>query len=215
MDIELHLPTIAAVVRDEHAQASRDIATLGPVAAYERTCYRHDERLAAAPDRSTLACKAGCSWCCYFSVDVRAAEVFAILAFMQRELSAAAQQRIRGEIETNRSLLAGCSDEERSRRNIKCPFLDDGRCVIYTARPQSCRNYHATNATGCRRSFENPDDLDIDPEFAPLVYQSGGALSAALADPDARRRFESKQKPFAGMEGTHVELEFVEFAVLT
>jgi hypothetical protein len=29
-------------------------------------------------DAHTLACKNGCFWCCYFTVDVRAVEVFSI-----------------------------------------------------------------------------------------------------------------------------------------
>jgi Fe-S-cluster containining protein len=121
---------------------------------------------------------------------------------------------------------------ERMGRNIKCPFLAAGRCSIYAARPQTCRNYHATSAVGCQQSYEDPQNLDIDPEFAPGVYQSGGAhvdaftsamrdagydtnvyelncaLDAALSDPGARERFQSKSPPFIHLSGDDVPAVF-------
>lgn len=235
MDIQLDLKSLRALVAQEREQARREIETLGPVAAYERSRARHDARLADAPDAATLACKAGCFWCCYFSVDVRAVEVFAILDFMRRELSAEAQSRVRAEIAGNARLLSGLSEEARARQNIKCPFLYNGRCSIYTARPQTCRNYHATDAAGCERSFNEPDNDDIDPDFAPLTYQFGGAhveafakamedagydtrayelnaaLNQALTDPSAaQRKFESRAEPFPAQAGTHPAWEFLD-----
>jgi hypothetical protein len=104
--------------------------------------------------------------------------------------------------------------------------------TVYEARPQSCRNYHATSAAGCRRSYEEPENLNIDPDFAPGVYQAGGAhvegvstamrgagydvnayelncaFDAALSAPDSREKFESRLKPFAGLSGEEVPAEF-------
>ena len=138
------------------------------------------------------------------------------------------------EIEANSELLRGLGEMERMRRNVKCPFLSAGRCAIYEARPQTCRNYHATDASGCRASYEHPEDVDIDPDFAPLVYQTGGAhvdafcsalqqrgydmqayelstaLAVALAQPEARSRFEAKQPPFPSLSGTDVPPEFLD-----
>jgi Fe-S-cluster containining protein len=118
------------------------------------------------------------------------------------------------------------------KRNVKCPFLREGRCSIYSVRPQTCRNYHATSAVGCQQSYENPDNLDIDPEFAPLVYQAGGAhvdavtaamreagydtnvyemnnaIDVALSEPGARERFEAKLPPFMRVSGDEVPPEF-------
>ena len=141
---------------------------------------------------------------------------------------------MRSEIEANSVLLQGLSEMERMQRNVKCPFLAAGRCTIYEARPQTCRNYHATDATGCRASYEQPENTEIDPDFAPLVYQTGGAhvdafcstlqqhgyditayelstaLAAAIADPESRARFAAKQLPFPTLTGTEVSPEFFE-----
>lgn len=233
MEFTLDIALVRSVLRGEYRQARAQIAQQGVVAAYERSQHRHDERLAAAPDASTLACKAGCAWCCHFSVDVRPVEVVQILDFVEREFSASQRRQLRAEIAANSVALAGLDEIERMQQNIKCPFLIDSRCSIYVARPQTCRNYHATNAAGCRKSFEEPDNGDIDPDFAPLMYQSGGAhvdafskamhdegydvevfeMNAALADamedPAAfRRRFETKQRPTLTVPGTEAPLEF-------
>ncbi len=234
MEIVIDEPLVQGIVAQEMQQAGTEIDQLGPIAAYESSRRRHDERVTSAADAHTLACKAGCYWCCYFTVDVRAVEVFSILDFMTRELSPDEQARVRREIEANSAMLRGLSELQRMRRNVKCPFLSAGRCAIYEARPQTCRNYHATDVTGCRASYEHPEDVDIDPDFAPLVYQTGGAhvdafcstleqrgydthayelstaLAAAMAQPEARSRFEAKQPPFPTLTGTEVPPEFLD-----
>jgi Fe-S-cluster containining protein len=232
MEFEIDFAVIESIAAQETAQASSTLTKTGPVAALRQSLQRHDQRLAAAADAPTLACKAGCYWCCYFSVDVRAVEVFNILEHIERELDAAEKARVYQEIAANAALLASLADHERVQRNIKCAFLNNGRCTIYSARPQTCRNYHATNVSGCEQSFNEPDNMEIDPDFAPMVYQTGGAhveafakalgnagydvkayelnaaLAAALRDPKARTRFEAKQAPF-DLEGSDVPDEWI------
>ena len=233
MEIEIDVDAIREQTTREYDQARADIAAFGPIQALERSQQRHDACLATAPDAPLLACKAGCFWCCFYSVDVRPVEVLRMLDAM-RSLPADEQTRIAAEVQANHAVLSALDDEERTRRNIKCPFLAAGHCVIYGARPQTCRNYHATDAAGCLRAYEEPDNLDIDPEFAPLVYQRGRAhvdafskamsdagydtrayelnssLAAALHDPDrARERFDRGAHMFPALHGTDVPLEFL------
>lgn len=235
MEFAIDFAIVRKVISQELKQAGAEIAALGPLRAYQHSLERHDERLAQAPDANTLACKADCSWCCYFSVDVRPVEVFNILQFVAREFTAEELQRVSHEIELNSLELKQLDELERMRRNIKCPFLLAGRCSIYAARPQTCRNYHATDAAGCQQSFEEPDNVDIAPEYAPLVYQVGAAhvdafskamsdagydvmafelntaLAQAMAQPEiARQRFAAKQPVFVGLAGTEVPSEFIE-----
>ncbi|MET0657329.1 MAG: YkgJ family cysteine cluster protein [Steroidobacteraceae bacterium] len=233
MEIEIDIEAIRELTAREYEQVRADLAAHGPAAALECSQQRHDTCLATAPDAPLLACKDGCFWCCYYSVDVRPVEVLRILDAM-RLLPEDEQTRIATEVQANSALVSTLDDEERTRRNIKCPFLAAGRCVIYAARPQTCRNYHATNAVGCQRAFEEPDNLDIDPEFAPLVYQRGrahvdafskamsdagydtrayelnSALAAALLAPErARERLEQGSHVFPELPGTEVPLEFM------
>ena len=159
-------------------------------------------------------------------------EVFRIIDFVEQSLAPEDKARVYAEVRVNSAALGKLGEGERITRNVKCPFLDDGRCIVYAVRPQSCRNYHATDSEGCRQSFEEPENLDIDPEFAPGVYQAGGAhveavstamreagydvhayelncaLDAALSQPDARKRFALRLKPFTALSGEEVPAEF-------
>jgi Fe-S-cluster containining protein len=165
-------------------------------------------------------------------VDVRAAEVFTILDFVEQAFSPEQRARVYAEVRANSEALRNLGEGERATRNVKCPFLNEGLCTIYPVRPQTCRNYHATDAAGCQQSYEEPDNQDIDPQFAPGVYQAGGAhveavsiamhdagydvkayefngaLHAALEDPRARERFESRLDPFVRLGGAEVPHEF-------
>src|ERR1700722_4982800 len=232
MEFTLDIPLIRDILEQEQARACGEIRDLGVLSALENSQQRHDVRIAAAPDVGTLACRAGCTWCCYFTVDVRAAEVFRILDFVEQSFTPEEKARVYAEVRANSAALRKLGEGERVTRNVKCPFLNEGRCTIYKARPQSCRNYHATNVAGCRQSYEEPENLDIDPDFAPGVYQAGGAhveavstamrdagydvnayelncaLDAALLEPGARERFESGLKPFTGLAGEAVPAEF-------
>ncbi|HTE43037.1 MAG TPA: YkgJ family cysteine cluster protein [Steroidobacteraceae bacterium] len=235
MEIVIDSDFVDGIVAAEEPRATLDIASQGPIAAQRSSCQRHDERLALARDAATLACKAGCSWCCHFSVDVRPAEVLNMVDYMEQHFTPAQQAQVRRETETNAAMLTHLSELQRMQRNVKCPFLAAGRCSIYSARPQTCRNYHATDVTGCELSYQQPGNLEIDPDFAPYVYQAGGAhvdafsaamqgagydvqayelnaaVAAALADPQgARQRFETKQRFFPGIEGREVAAEFIE-----
>jgi Fe-S-cluster containining protein len=234
MEISIDIAAVRRLIREEYTQACKQIGALGPIAALAASQLRHDERLAGAGDAGTLACKDGCSWCCHFTVDVRAAEVFRILDFVAGHFTPEQRERLRQEVLVNSAEVAPLSEMERMRRTVKCPFLEAGRCAIYAVRPQTCRNYHATDAAGCRQSYEQPDNMDIDPEFAPLVYQAGGAhveafskalldagydtgvyelnmaLAAALQQPESRARFEAGKAPFDDLAGDEAPPEFME-----
>jgi Fe-S-cluster containining protein len=232
MEFFLDFSLLRNILDQEYQRARDEIRDLGALRALESSQQRHDARIAAAPDVGTLACRAGCTWCCYFTVDVRAAEVFRILNFVEQFFPPAEKAETYAAVRANSAELRKLREGERVTRNLKCPFLSDGRCTIYAARPPSCRNYHATNVAGCQRSYEEPENLDIDPDFAPGVYQAGGAhveafnsglresgydvnayelncaLDAALSQPSARERFESGLKPFIGLSGEEVPAEF-------
>jgi Fe-S-cluster containining protein len=233
MEFTIDLELVRRVIDDERTRAASEISEGGPIAALAQSQSRHDARLSCATDVSSLACRQGCSWCCHFTIDVRAVEVLRILEHM-RTLPEAEQDRLQQRIERNVMQLAGLDEEERARINIECAFLRGGDCSIYSVRPQTCRNYHATDAAGCQQAFEQPGNEDIDPDFAPLFYQVGhshveafaqalkdahfdssvyefnAALIAAMNEPATQTRFLSKVPPFSDLAGSDVPPEFLE-----
>jgi Fe-S-cluster containining protein len=181
MEFTIDFELVRKLARTEYQRATTEIAELGIMEAFQRSLRRHDQQLTHATDANTLACKQGCSWCCHFSIDIRAIEAFNIAAFMKDNFSAERIQQIRSEMESNRALLSVLDEEQRMQQNVKCPFLSDGSCSIYAARPQTCRNYHATDVAGCKQSYEQPNNEDIAPEYAPITFQTGAAQVDAFA----------------------------------
>src|SRR5712672_1966399 len=130
MEISLDVPFIRGILTQEYERAREEIRSLGVRQAFESSQQRHDVRIASAPDVGTLACRAGCTWCCYFSVDVRAVEVFSILDFVERTFTIEEKARVAAEVRANSTALRSLGENERMKRNVKCPFLNGGRCTI-------------------------------------------------------------------------------------
>ena len=130
MEFTLDAPLIRDILEQEHARSGDEIRALGVLRALENSQQRHDARIAAAPDFSTLACRAGCTWCCYFTVDVRAAEVFSILDFVEQSFTPEDKARVFAEVHANSVALRKLGEDERVTRNLKCPFLNEGRLPL-------------------------------------------------------------------------------------
>ena len=105
MEFFLDFSLIRSILDQEHQRAFNEIRDLGVRRALENSQQRHDARIAAAADVGTLACRAGCTWCCYFTVDVRAAEVFKILDFVEQLLTPAEKTRVYAEVRANSAEL--------------------------------------------------------------------------------------------------------------
>ena len=145
MEFTLDIAAVRGILVQERARVRDELRQGGVLRAFAESQPRHDARIAAATDVATLACRVGCTFCCHFTVDVRPAEVFVILDFVDRSFTPQERSRTLAAIQANAAALAGLDEEQRVTQNIRCPFLDDGRCGIYPVRPQSCRNYHATD----------------------------------------------------------------------
>src|SRR5580704_1437123 len=131
MEFFLDFPLIRSILEQERQRARDEIRDLGVFGALETSQQRHDARIAAAADVGTLACRAGCTWCCYFTVDVRAAEVFRILDFVEQSFATAEKAQVYAEVRANSARLRRLREGERVTRNLKCPFLREGQCSIY------------------------------------------------------------------------------------
>lgn len=118
-------------------------------------------------------CGGGCSHCCRIPVVITQVEAFAIadLAGLRRPVRPANSI-------TGREAIAGAGKMEamRSRNDAAytgtpCPFLTEGRCKVYAARPLACRMHASLEETSDRcdpQSKEQPPrrlsllDRDLD-----------------------------------------------------
>ncbi|RJX18453.1 MAG: YkgJ family cysteine cluster protein [Desulforudis sp.] len=94
-------------------------------------------------------CKKGCSGCCHYSVTVSKVEIVHI------EKNA--------KIKRNRSI-----SPRQDFHGLQCPFLKQGVCSIYEARPFVCRKHVALTSTN---TWCSPDISNN--ETFPLLHFSG------------------------------------------
>lgn len=131
--------------------------------ALTKSFARYDNLIAKTIDESSIkpACKAGCAFCCYYKVEVRAHEMLLIKDYMRATLSADKVAAILAEAETNAAIIRTLSPEQHLTTNLKCALLRDNQCSIYPVRPFRCRNFHATDASACEQSHGDPSNMEI------------------------------------------------------
>ena len=190
--------------------------------ALGKSFTRYENLIANATEESTIkpACKAGCAYCCYYKVEVMAHEMFLIKDYLQKNWQPSQIESLLNEAEENAKTIRTLTQEQHLTTNIKCVFLENNQCSIYSMRPFKCRNFHATNAKACEQSFNDPENLSIENNFVETIAMFGNAhsqgfetaiknvgkdsraydfttaLLEVFAEPNAFKRFSKGKKTF-------------------
>lgn len=124
---------------------------------------RYDRLIASTIQTSSTkpACQAGCAFCCYYKVEVRAHEMLNIKDYLRKHFSAEKIQQVQRDAEQNATIIRSITPEQHLTTNMKCPLLQDNQCSAYPVRPYRCRNFHATDAQACEQSFADPANMAI------------------------------------------------------
>ena len=176
----------------------------------------------ARPSRATIACREGCSYCCYQFVGAVAPEVF-LLADAVRN---SRDPRLDTTSVIDRCApLKGLAAKDRVGRKLPCPLLVEGRCGAYASRPLVCRQTTSLDLDGCIEEFEGRNmEAQIEVSSAHLAHagtahvvllgaiRSAGlsdtafelseALVIALSDADAERRWLDGEPVFGALTCT-------------
>jgi len=122
----------------------------------------------SAKVRSTVACHAGCSYCCHNPVDVQAHEVIFAADYIQAYFSPDEQAGVIERAATRRERVKNLSSDERDRLRQPCALLRDGQCSIYQGRPEACRVHHTNNASVCAAHAADPE-TDLEKVYIPTL----------------------------------------------
>ena len=186
--------------------------------------HRHVDDILArshAAHGTRVDCKRGCSLCCGLQVEILPPEAFALAQSLKASLAPAALDAVRARLRANVERIAAIGLEARKRTHLPCALLGpDGACTAYEARPAQCRRFHSLRLATCEASHANPADDAIESPAHPAVMHNAQvivtlaqhglrdagldatpvdmnvALSAALEDPKAIRRWRDGKKPF-------------------
>ncbi len=164
----------------EYERSANDIGKLKTtLAPLKRSYLRFDKIIATTIEESPTkpACKAGCSYCCYYKVEVKAHEMLLIHEHMKKNLAPTLTTQILTSASENAEVIRALTPKEHLATNIKCPFLIENQCSIYDVRPFRCRSFHAVKVDACEASFANPSDFSIATELIEDVSHYSDALS--------------------------------------
>ncbi|MFP3867581.1 MAG: YkgJ family cysteine cluster protein [Desulfobacteraceae bacterium] len=108
-----------------------------------------------------VACKAGCSYCCYHQIFISPPEAFLIGDYLRRKFTDQDRRMLAVKVKKNMQLLEGKDLEAivRSRPQLECIFLQNNRCSLYEVRPMGCRAWSSRRAEQCKIGLETGDPL--------------------------------------------------------
>ena len=138
------------------------VALTGQVNDLLRQAAQHLQQRGAS-----LACRAGCNFCCYLRVMVLPHEAIALFRHLQSRMPEPIAQRVRARLR-ERVAAAGAARVAQGAQGAPpapeavgsprhaCAFLDDGQCAAYEVRPSACAAYHSLSKERCEQSFQDP-----------------------------------------------------------
>ena len=114
---------------------------------------------AKEPRSETVACQAGCYYCCFYQVVLTPPEALLIGDYVDGAYSRKDREDLKERISHVLALTAGKSRQERLEvwHDTPCIFLAGGRCSVYAVRPFVCRAWHSLDASHCKQAFDSCD----------------------------------------------------------
>lgn len=142
-------------------------------------------------------CRAGCSFCCFLTVETSAPEVFLIAERLRATRTAAQLALLRERLRRTSAAVRGLTPTGRVRAAIPCGLLENGLCSVHDVRPLACRSWNSRDVSACERIMrEGGGDLRAVQDQRPFGINAGvhaglvAAMRGAGLPEDAERRCE-------------------------
>jgi len=121
-------------------------------------------------DFEDIACKKGCSWCCYKQVGVSPLQVFLIAEHLKNKRIKIYLEDIKSRLTALDQITNDLTSEARLAAQLPCAFLVENSCSIYEVRPLACRGSNSTDADLCRRHVEDMENVQKEEELEGRPY---------------------------------------------
>ena len=89
-----------------------------------------DNRIATDPPAAPIACREGCSFCCYIRVHLTPMELIFLVHSIKSNFSEDEIAALKNRLDSTDQVTRGMTDEERGRAKTPCPLLVDNRCSV-------------------------------------------------------------------------------------
>lgn len=140
------------------------------------------------------ACKKGCAWCCHQEVFAVTHEFLFLNEYVEQNLDEAEQDRVLDMARDKVKISMNKSVEEQMKIRAACPFLHEGSCIAYEARPMACRIYLSSSEASCRKAHDNPDGKGLVALF-DFPLRAGRMLNEGFVGYLRQRGLESSELP--------------------
>jgi hypothetical protein len=104
----------------------------------------------------TVACHAGCSWCCTTTyISTSAPEILRLADHLRASLSPSDLAALLERLRRREERISSMPEERRSQARIPCALLVNHRCSVYHQRPVACHGWVSSSAEACERSYRS------------------------------------------------------------
>jgi Fe-S-cluster containining protein len=131
----------------------------------------------SASDGNPAACKKGCSWCCHQEVFAVTHEILYLQDHIQDHTTPNEREAYISRAREKSLLTLNKPVEEQIKVRSPCPFLVDGSCSVYDARPMGCRIYLSSSVKSCEKDYNQPGNKWSIPELYEFPLQAGRMLN--------------------------------------
>ncbi|WP_341674825.1 YkgJ family cysteine cluster protein [Niveibacterium sp. SC-1] len=123
----------------------------GLLASLLSVAFRHFEDRAREQCRGAepIDCRKGCAICCTLRVTATAPEVLHVARHLREDSSAEVCVRLVRRLLAADGLTRDLDEQGRVELRHRCPFIEQGACVIYAVRPLACRGHASHSRRAC------------------------------------------------------------------
>ncbi|SMO52309.1 Putative zinc-or iron-chelating domain-containing protein [Saccharicrinis carchari] len=124
-----------------------------------------------------IACKKGCSWCCFQPVYITTQEALLLYEYILNAFEPAQIKNIQDRAEKKLAKTKNLSEEKKQQIIHACPFLVDNSCSVYSVRPMACRIYLSQDEGTCKKKYDNPGCKTVVPALFDFPLKTGRYLN--------------------------------------
>ncbi|MGR9046558.1 MAG: YkgJ family cysteine cluster protein [Gammaproteobacteria bacterium] len=164
-----------------------------------------------------IACRKGCATCCTLRVTASAPEVLLIERYLRWTEFPGRKLNLAKRLEKTNQVTCGLGEEQRVQLRRRCPFIEQGACMIYPVRPLACRGHACYDRQACvdaargrlkeipvsepHRTFRSLIQNALlsalrDAGYAWGIYELNQALTIALNDTSCQTRWLTGEEVF-------------------
>ena len=162
-----------------HLKTASSVQDLQTMLGEHRSVLERSSQAQAEKAKAKLACKAGCTPCCFLRVKTSAPEVLTLaaqIASLPQKRRDTLERRVHRAAKQAKTL----NNQAWNTRGPGCPLLEDGQCSVYDSRPLACRAHHSLELKPCQKLHSRGTGaVPVNSHLELLGMQFVGALKEA------------------------------------